>query len=122
MVHPILAAAEGRQLIQNHYGDWVALDDWSHEIAHDLARAEGIELGEDHFRVLDWLRDYVIDQGGSREDARRILLALEARFAADGGGQWLYTLFPGGPVRVGMKLAGLPEAPHDENPSFGSVR
>ncbi|MDO9468798.1 MAG: TusE/DsrC/DsvC family sulfur relay protein [Thiobacillus sp.] len=122
MTHPILAAAEGRQLIRNHYGDWVELDDWSHEIARDLARAEGIKLNKDHLRVLDWLRDYVIDQGGSREDARHILLALEARFTADGGGQWLYTLFPGGPVRVGMKLAGLPEAPHDADPSFGSVR
>ncbi|MHB0974593.1 MAG: TusE/DsrC/DsvC family sulfur relay protein [Thiobacillus sp.] len=122
MTHPILAAAEGRQLVQNYYGDWVELDDWSHEIARDLARAEGIDLTGDHFRVLDWLREHIIDHGGSRQDARGILLKLEAHFAAEGGGQWLYTLFPGGPVRVGMRLAGLPEAPHDADPSFGSVR
>lgn len=122
MTRPILAAAESRHLIQDYYGDWVELDDWSHEIARDLARAEGIDLGADHLRVLDWLREIVIDQGGSRLDARGILLKLETHFAAEGGGQWLYTLFPGGPVRVGMRLAGLPDAPHDADPSFGSVR
>lgn len=122
MTNPVLAAAEGRKLVQDYYGDWVALDDWSHEIADKLARAEGITLTPDHVRVLDWLRDHVIDHGGSRQDARGILEALETQFAAEGGGQWLYTLFPGGPVRVGLRLAGLPAAPHDVDPSFGSTR
>jgi tRNA 2-thiouridine synthesizing protein E len=119
---PILAAAEGKQLVQNHFGEWVELDDWSHDIARERARAEGIDLSDDHFRVLDWLRTYVIDQGGSREDARVILRELENHFAAEGGGRWLYELFPGGPVRQGMKIAGLPEAAHDVDPSFGTAR
>lgn len=123
MTNPIiLAAAEGKKLVQDHYGNWVELDDWSHDIARDLARAEGLSLTDEHFRVLDWLREYAIDHGGSREDAHRILRELEDRFAAEGGGRWLYTLFPGGPVRQGMKIAGLPEAVHAADPSFGSVR
>jgi tRNA 2-thiouridine synthesizing protein E len=121
MTNPILATVTGQQLIRDHYGNLVEIDPWSHDIARELAREEGLELTSDHLRVLDYLREYVIEHGGSREDAHQILRTLEGRFAQEGGGRWLYTLFPGGPVRQGMKLAGLPEAAHAADPSFGSV-
>lgn len=119
---PILAIIQGKQLITNHYGDLVEIDEWSHDIARKLAEESGLELSAAHFEVLDYLRDYVINQGGSREDAQKILLALEHQFADKGGNRWLYTLFPGGPVHQGMKLAGLPEAPHAIDPAYGTAR
>lgn len=119
---PILAVIQGKQLIRNHYGDLVEIDEWSHDIARKRAEALGIELSAAHLEVLDYLRDYVINQGGSREDAHKILLALEHRFADKGGNRWLYTLFPGGPVNQGMKIAGLPEAPHTVDPAYGTAR
>ncbi|MFN3544894.1 MAG: TusE/DsrC/DsvC family sulfur relay protein [Thiobacillus sp.] len=119
---PILSVIQGKQLIRNHYGDLVEIDEWSHDIARKLAADAGIELGVAHLEVLDYLRDYVINQGGSQEDAQKILLALEHRFADRGGNRWLYSLFPGGPVTQGMKLAGLPEAPHAIDPSYGTAR
>ncbi len=121
MTSPIIATVTGKQLIRDHYGNLVEIDAWSHDIARELARQAGLELTPDHLRVLDYLREYVIEHGGSREDAHQILRTLEGRFAQEGAGRWLYTLFPGGPVRQGMKLAGLPEAPHAADPSFGSV-
>jgi len=51
-----------------------------------------------------------------------LLRILEQQFADAGGGRWLYMLFPGGPLRQGMRLAGLPEPDDVEDPSFGSVR
>lgn len=119
---PILAAVEGKKLIRDYYGDLVEIDEWSHEIARELARTEGLELTEAHFAVLDYLRNYVIEQGGSRENAHKLLRILEDRFAAEGGGRWLYSLFPGGPIRQGAKIAGLPEAPHVVDTSFGTSR
>lgn len=119
---PILAIIQGKQLIRNHYGDLVEIDEWSHDIARKLAEESGIELTAAHHEVLDYLRDYVINQGGSREDAQKILLALEHHFADKGGNRWLYSLFPGGPVNQGMKIAGLPEAPHAIDPSYGTAR
>lgn len=119
---PILATIQGKQLIRNHYGDLVEIDEWSHDIARKLAEEAGIELSAAHFEVLDYLRDYVINQGGSREVAQKILLALKHHFADKGGNRWLYSLFPGGPVTQGMKIAGLPEAPHAVDPSYGTAR
>lgn len=123
MIKPlVLSAMSGKKLIRDHWGNLVEIDEeWSHDIAREMARAENLELNDDHLRVLDYLRQYVIEQGGSREDAHQILRTLEKHFEADGGRRWLFELFPGGPVRLGMKLAGLPEAAHATDPSFGSV-
>lgn len=119
---PILSAIQGKQLIRNHYGDLVEIGEWSHDIARKQAESIGLELTPAHLEVLDYLRDYAINQGGSQEDAQKILLALEHRFEDRGGSRWLYSLFPGGPVTQGMKLAGLPEAPHAIDASYGTAR
>lgn len=119
---PILSVIQGKQLIPNHWGDLVEIDEWSHDIARQRATELGLALSPAHFEVLDYLRDYVINQGGSREDAQKILLALEQQFADRGGNRWLYALFPGGPVTQGMRIAGLPDAPHAIDPSYGTAR
>jgi tRNA 2-thiouridine synthesizing protein E len=46
---------------------------------------------------------------------------LEQDFAEAGGRRFLYTLFPGGPLAQGCKLAGLPLPQGTLNRSFGSV-
>jgi len=122
MTNPTLAVVEGKKLITDYYGNLVEIDEWSPAIARELARSEGIELTEAHFTVLDFLRDYMIEQGGSHENAHKILRTLEDHFVTEGGGRWLYSLFPGGPVRQGSKIAGLPESPHLVDPSFGTAR
>lgn len=121
MAIPILEAIQGKQLVRDHHGNLVEIGEWSRDMARELAAQEGLSLGDEHFEVLDFLREHAIAHGGIGEDAQRILRALEERFVAKGGRRWLYLLFPGGPVRQGMKLAGLPEAPHAADPSFGSV-
>lgn len=121
MTNPILEAIQGKQLIRDHYGNVVELDEWSRDIARSLAEAEGLGLSDAHFEVLDFLREHAIHHGGLELDAHRLLRVLEDRFAEKGGGRWLFTLFPGGPIRQGMRLAGLPPLPHAEDPSFGTV-
>lgn len=121
MAIPILEAIQGKQLVRDHRGNLVEIGEWSRDMARSLAEREGLSLTDEHFAVLDFLRDYAISHGAIGRDAQHILRALEERFAEQGGRRWLYLLFPGGPVRQGMKLAGLPEAPHAADPSFGSV-
>lgn len=121
MTIPILEAIQGKQLVRDHHGNLVEIGEWSRDMARELARREGLTLGDEHFAVLDFLRDYAISHGAIGRDAQHILRALEERFAEQGGRRWLYLLFPGGPVRQGMKLAGLPEAPNAVDPSYGSV-
>lgn len=121
MTIPVYDASQGKIIVRNHYGELVELDDWSPDIARQIAEKEGITLTDDHFLVLNFLRDYFINQNGSTEDAHQILRSTEEYFGDRGGRRWLYMLFPGGPMTQGMKIAGLPVPPHATDPSFGSV-
>lgn len=121
MSNPILEIIQGRQLVRDHYGNVVELDEWSPSIARQLAASEGLSITDAHIGVLEFLRDQALTREGLKLDAPRMLRVLEERFQAEGGGRWLYELFPGGPVRQGMRLAGLPPLPGAEDPSYGSV-
>lgn len=93
---------------------------WTREQAAEAARAEGLELGDKHWEVIDFLRAHYLHSGPS-EHARELAAALDQRFAADGGRKHLYELFPGGPVTQGGRIAGVPVPADSRNPSFGSV-
>ena len=93
--------------------------DWSREQASTQAQADGISLGDDHWKVIDILRAFYVEHG-TEPGAREIAAMLNEAFKAKGGSRYLYQLFPGGPVSQGSRLAGVP-TPHDaKSDSFGS--
>lgn len=93
---------------------------WSREEARAKAAAEGIDLGADHWKVIEFLQGLYVSNGPAAH-ARQVSSALNDRFATMGGSKFLYQLFPGGPVAQGSRLAGIP-APHDTRDlSFGST-
>lgn len=96
------------------------LPEWDEDRGRKLARAEGVALTPDHWEVIHFLREHY-DREGNVCTGTAMLRALEERFEQQGGGKWLYTLFPGGPVRQASKIAGLPERPFSTDRSFGSV-
>jgi tRNA 2-thiouridine synthesizing protein E len=96
-----------------------ALEPWSEERAVELARAEGIELSDAHWDVVNFLRERFMRQGQAKS-GRKIVEALEERYASQGGKRYLYTLFPHGPVTQGSRIAGLPLPAYTADPSFGS--
>jgi tRNA 2-thiouridine synthesizing protein E len=109
-----------RPIMRDAKGDLVELDDWSEEIAHERAKDLGMELTADHMKVIKFLRLYYMD-GGNLESAPMLLRDMEERFRDEGGGRFLYRLFPGGPVTQGLYLASLPSKPFSTDKSFGSV-
>ncbi len=96
------------------------LDPWTETQANRLARAEGIELNEEHLEVLCWLRDH-FSECGPAESGRSLSRAMEESFAEQGGRKFLYRLFPHGPVFQGCRLAGLPLPPGSLDASFGTT-
>lgn len=101
-------------------GNLLELGPWSAADAEARADELGLSMSGDHWDVVLFLRDYYRGRGG-QADAREISEALEAEFAADGGRQWLYRLFPGGPVMQASQIAGIPIPPHTLNPAFGNT-
>ena len=96
------------------------LPDWDRHRAERLAAAEGIELTESHWRVIQYLRERFMAYGQAR-NARVLYRQLTDHFAGLGGGRGLYGLFPDGPVSQGSRIAGLPLPPGSEDRNFGSV-
>ena len=100
-------------------GNLVVLNDWSEDIARNLAWELRIELDPDRWEVINFLRDFY-RQHGKALHARTVLQALEERFAQKGGRKYLYRLFPGGAVTQASKIAGLPVPKDSVDPSFGT--
>lgn len=92
-------------------GGSVAVDDkgyltdfaaWNRELAAALAADEGItELTADHWRIIDFLREYQAAHG--RAPMIRVLCR-ETGFSL----QKIYDLFENGPARGACRVAGLP--------------
>jgi tRNA 2-thiouridine synthesizing protein E len=101
-------------------GHMLDLPEWNEYLAHDLAHDEGLELTEEHWDVIYFLRDKYREYG-HEITARMLLKGLEEQFQGDGGRRHLFQLFPKGPVKQGSRIAGLPEPLHASDPSFGSV-
>lgn len=99
----------------------VDLQDWDEEQGQRNAEQEGIEMTDEHWEVVQRLRDYYLENGPS-ENGRELGDMLDNEFADQGGRKHLHRLFPEGPVAQGMRILGLPVPPHTEDAGFGTSR
>jgi len=98
-----------------------APEGWTPAAALEAARAEGLELGADHWEALRALQDYFARHEAAAVNLRELHDALDERFHREGGIKHLYRLFPGGPVAQGCRIAGLKPPAGAIDRSFGSV-
>lgn len=81
--------------------------DYSDEVVRVIALAEGIELNDDHWKVVGFLRDEYREQGHT-PNFRNLLKGL-ADVLPGCDSKSIYALFPIGPAKQGPKVAGLPQ-------------
>ncbi len=79
--------------------------DWNDDVARALARAENIELGDDHWDVIRFMRAYY-EEHQVAADARFVIKHLANRVGADAQ-KLLFVLFPYGYVKQACKIAGM---------------
>ena len=86
-----------------------SLNDWSPEVAVQIASNEAIDLTPAHWELIELLRDYYIEFDAS--PAMRPLVKYCALKLGPDKGKSLYLLglFPGSPAKIGSKIAGLPK-------------
>jgi tRNA 2-thiouridine synthesizing protein E len=99
----------------------IEMGNWNLEKGQELAAKEGIKLTDDHWQVVNRLREYYREHG-LPESGRVLGDMLESEFAEQGGRKYLRRLFPQGPVAQGMRIAGLPVPAHTEDEGFGTAR
>jgi len=85
------------------------LNDWSPEIAIELAKTEDIELTDAHNEIIDFLREYY-DEYQIAPAVRVLTKSVGKRLGKEkGNSKYLYELFPYGPAKQACKIAGLPK-------------
>ena len=84
------------------------LDTWTNAIAKQLAERDGLSLGEDHWLVIQTMRDYYRDF--TVAPVKKLLRReLQRRVHTDAfDDEYLQALFPGGVLVQGSKIAGVP--------------
>ena len=81
--------------------------DYGDEVVRVIAAAEGIELNDDHWKVVQYLRDEYREHGHT-PNFRHMLKGM-AGIIPGCDSKALYDLFPLGPAKQGAKVAGLPQ-------------
>ena len=92
----------GHEVHVDDEGFMTEYDEWDEEIGTALAAQIGIEMTEDHWRVIKFLREDFAEQGQT---------ATIRRVATVGGiaTKELFTLFPKKPAKKMAYVAGLPK-------------
>jgi len=91
----------GAQINVSEEGYLEDMDQWSPEVAKEIANEVGIELTDKHFEVLNYLREK------TKEGEALTIRKVGKSGITDIKG--LYTLFPKGPLKFSAKIAGIPK-------------
>lgn len=99
----------GKSIETDEEGYLVNRDDWSDDVAKAIAVAEGLDMTESHWEVVNFLREYY-EEYQIAPAVRVLTKAIGKKLGKDkGNSKYLYELFPYGPAKQACKIAGLPK-------------
>ena len=81
---------------------------WDEDVAKALAAMDNLELTQEHFDVLNYLRSEYFDNNGEQPMERAINKGMSKIWGKKVTSKDLYALFPLAPSKQGNKIAGLP--------------
>jgi len=105
-----MEATVNGQTIQLSEAGWLEnLDEWSPELAEEIAKNEKIaELTEEHWNIINMARELFTDNGTVCEP-RAFSKLMKKEYGKDKSDQkYIYSLFPTGLIKCANKVAGLP--------------
>ena len=101
----------GRTIETTENGFLANQDDWDKDVAAAIATAEGLTLTQDHWDVIEYLRDAFFNRNGEQPNNRAILKAMQEKWSGRKvDNKTLFDLFPGNPSKQAGMIAGLPES------------
>ena len=99
----------GHTIEHDEEGYIVNLDDWNRELAEIIAQTENIEMDEERWEVVNFLRDYY-EEYQIAPAVRVLIKAIKKSMGTEvGKNKYMYELFPYGPAKQACKYAGLPK-------------
>ena len=99
---------DGREIQTCGEGYIVNLDDWSEGFVYAQAEVEGLQLTDEHWDVIRFLRKYYEEHGVQAEVRKMVKHFKKVWDSERGSSRYLHQIFPrGGPQKQGNRLAGL---------------
>lgn len=98
----------GKEILTDSEGYILNLDEWSEDFVRALARQEQLELTDEHWEVIRFLRDFFRTHG-VQANVREMIKHYRKKWGPEkGSNRYLHEIFPrGGPQKQGNRLAGL---------------
>ena len=101
---------DGKEIPTSETGFLTNLEDWTEDVAKVIAEQEGIELGERHWDVINYLRDEFINNKENQPNTRNMVKDLGKLWGEKIDTKTLFDLFPGNPSKQAGRIGGLPES------------
>lgn len=99
----------GHTVEHDEEGYITTLSDWSKELADVIAESENIDMNDEHWAVVNFLREYY-DEYQIAPAVRVLIKAIKKEMGPEkGNNKYMYELFPYGPAKQACKIAGLPK-------------
>lgn len=100
--------ANGKTIELSEAGWLENLDEWTPEVAAEIASNEKVELSGEHWDIINLARELFAENGKVCEP-RTFSKHMKKRYGKDrSGSKYLYALFPYGLIKSANKIAGLP--------------
>lgn len=102
---------DGKDLDLTETGFLEKMEDWNEKVAEVIAADEGITLTQEHWDVINYLRDEYIDNGGNQPNNRVMVKDMQKKWTDKKvTSKMLFELFPGNPSKQAGRIGGLPES------------
>ena len=99
---------DNKVIMTDSEGYIVNMDDWSESFVKAQAEREELELTEEHWGVVMFLRNYYEEHNVQCEVRKMVKYFTEEWDKERGSSTYLHRIFPrGGPQKQGNRLAGL---------------
>lgn len=99
----------GKAIETDEEGYLVNLNDWTEEVANVFATQDSLQLTENHWEVIKFLRQYY-EEYQIAPAVRVLTKAIGKTLGKEkGNSKYLYELFPYGPAKQACRFAGLPK-------------
>ena len=99
----------GKSFESDEEGYLVDIGSWNEDLANLIAKDEEIDMTDEHWEVVNFLRDYY-NEYQIAPAVRVLIKAVKKKMGADkGSNKYMYELFPYGPAKQACKIAGLPK-------------
>lgn len=99
----------GQTFAADEEGYITDISSWSEDLANLIAEDEDIDMTDDHWEVVNFLREYY-EEYQVAPAVRVLTKAVKKKLGPEKGNSgYLYELFPYGPAKQACKIAGLPK-------------